>query len=70
MYFLCDSFWQETQKRQQTVIPNPYKPDSAKNNIYGKRAKTRKKEWADKNNFLCFPISLFHCQCARATFYL
>ena len=26
--------------------------------------KNREKEWADKNNFLCFLISLFsHCQC-------
>ena len=32
--------------------------------IFTESCKKAGKEWADKNNFLCFLIPLFHCQCA------
>ena len=43
MYFLCDSFWQASQKDNKLSF-YPYKPDSAKDNIYRSvQKKTEKK---------------------------
>ena len=63
LYFLCDSFWQATQKKTTNChcsLINQIQPRT----IFTEKCKKLKTEWADKNNFLCFLIPLFHCQCA------
>ena len=55
----CTTVFGKRHKKDNKLSFCPYKPDSAKNNIYRIVQKKLRKKWADKNNFLCFLISLF-----------
>ena len=66
----CATVFGKRHKKDNKLSFYPYKPDSAKDNIYRSVQKTEEKEWADKIIFLCLLNSFFHCQYACASFYL
>ena len=61
----CATVFGKRNKKDNKLSFYPYKPDSAKDNIYRSVQKTEEKEWADKIIFFVFSIlfSLLICMC-------
>ena len=61
----CATVFGKRNKKDNKLSFYPYKPDSAKDNIYRSVQKTEEKEWADKIIFFVFSIlfSLSICMC-------
>ena len=65
----CATVFGKRHKKDNKLSFYPYKPDSAKDNIYRSvQKKTEKKEWADKIISFVFSFLFFHCQCACDSF--
>ena len=55
----CATVFGKRHKKDNKLSFYPYKPDSAKDNIYRSVQKTEEKEWADKIIFFVFSILFF-----------
>ena len=64
----CATVFGKRHKKDNKLSFYPYKPDSAKDNIYRSVQKTEEKEWADKIISFVFSFLFFHCQCACDSF--
>ena len=58
----CATVFGKPNKKDNKLSFYPYKPDSAKDNIYRSVQKSWEKEWADKIISFVFLFLFFHCQ--------